>query len=232
MSAKIELTWTRKLPSHYDSHVLYDGFILLHTKRSATNYVNEIYKTHAIFCLDYKDNAVNTFIRSQILLETHQKSRIRLAEYMCSGSTVILDRGDHHAISIRDNKVLLKRLKDSVYFPTAPAYKHDTEKEASSLLTKLFPLSTHYVDYEPLTINFQDEAAVIDGVSIHCYNVDFRIRAKTSSCNIGVEVKTDLQSLECRRAQTLFKIEKYEKKMGAPCIVLIMRPTPFFCIPT
>ena len=77
-------------------------------------------------------------------------------------------------------------------------------------------------------LNFSDEAALIDGVSVHCYNVDFRVRKTVSACNVGIEVKSDLSSWDWKKAEASFKIKKYEEIMGAPCLLLVMSPYPQF----
>lgn len=226
VSDKLSLTWCKRLPREFNGVTIATEYILLDTKRSASNYVNVIKHHTAQFCLDNRPNAMNAFLLEQAT-RVH-KTPIRLAEYLSKGSTTILDCGDHHVVGRFEKGVLLHRLMTQTDLPTGKHFAHPSEAQAETLLKDCFTEEHFYVNYEPFTLNFSDDSAVIDGCSVHCYNVDFRVRKKTSSCNVGVEVKCDLSSWEWKKSAALVKIKKYERIMGAPCLVLIMNPSPRF----
>lgn len=218
------LTWCKRLPKHFDGIPISTEFILLDTKRSASNYKNVIEARSARFCLDNRANYMNDFLLQQV--DCVDKKPIRLGEYLSKGSTTILDCGDHHVVGRFDKGVLLRRLKEQTPLPVGRHYKHQSEARAESVLSAWFPGDEFYVNYEPFVLNFSDDSIVIGESSVHCYNVDFRVRKKVSSCNIGIEVKKDIASWEWKMAEALFKIRKYEEIMGAPCLVLIVEPSP------
>lgn len=220
------LTWCKELPHEFKGVKITTDYILLDTKRSASNYKNLIEHHTARFCLDNRPNVMNAFLLKQV--ESEDKKPIRLAEYLSKGSTTILDCGDHHVVGRFNNGVILHRLKKQTHIPKGQHFKHSSEERAEQILKECFPQDKFYVNYEPFVLNFSNECAVIEGSSIHCYNVDFRVRRKNSACNIGIEVKSDLSSWNFKKTEALFKIKKYEQLIGAPCLLLIINPSPRF----
>ncbi len=231
-SDKVPMQWVKLLPKQYEGMFIKPQYILLDTKRSKSNYVNTIGELESRFCLDNRSNVVNVFLREQAILPLDKKSIVRLAEYLSTGSTTILDCGDHIVESFYDesyNKgVILRRVKSQSDIPSGKAYKHISEKQAELLLQELFPANIYNVVYEPFTINFAHESACIDKKSIHCYNVDFYIRKKTSFANIGIEVKQTMHAWNHQQQENIFKVRKYEERLGAPCFLLVVEPTPTF----
>ena len=231
-SDKVPMQWVKRLPKQYEGVSIKPEYILLDTKRSKSNYVNKIGDFESRFCLDNRSNVINIFLLQEVNLPLHKKSIVRLAEYLSTGSTTILDCGDHIVQSVYNESytkgVVLRRLKHQSVIPSGKAYKHVSEKQAEKLLCELFRSEIYYVVYEPFTINFANESACIDNTSIHCYNVDFSIRKKTSFANIGIEVKQTLHAWNHKKNENMFKVRKYEKQMGAPCFLLVMEPTPTF----
>lgn len=221
-------TWCKRLPASLNGVTISTKYMLLDTKRSETNYVNTIGEVDSTFCLDKRPNTMNTFLQQQAILPTHEKSAIRLAEYQDRGSTTILDCGDTHVVKLDDKAVVLRRLKKQSDIPSGQYFKHASEKAAQQVLQTYFPSTEYYVDYEPFVLNFCTSSRVVGGVTVHCYNVDFRIRMKISATNIGVEVKTNMAAWRWKEAESRFKMQKYELLMGAPCLVLIIQPTPRF----
>lgn len=219
-------TWCKRLPREWNGVAISTAHVLIDTKRSASNYVNVIEHHTARFCLDRRSNSINTFLLEQAANPV--KVPIRLAEYLCKGSTTILDCGDHHVVGRFDKGVMLRRLKKSTVIPSGRHFKHPSEKCALATLRQIFSETDFYVNYEPFVINFSDESVVINGNSVHCYNVDFTVRKKTSGSNVGIEVKRDISSWEWKKAEGFYKMQKYEKIMGAPCLVLAMHPSPQF----
>jgi hypothetical protein len=223
-TSSFPLTWCKRLPTHFNGVPISTEFILLDTKRSASNYKNVIEERSARFCLDNRSNPMNDFLLQQV--DSVEKKPIRLGEYLSKGSTTILDCGDHHVIGGFDKGVILRRLKEQTPIPVGRHFKHQSEARAESFLAACFPKDEFYVNYEPFVLNFSDDSIVIGESSVHCYNVDFRVRKKVSSCNIGIEVKKDMGSWEWKKSEALFKIRKYEEIMGAPCLVLLVEPSP------
>lgn len=226
VSSSLPLTWCKRLPREYGGRPISTEYVLIDTKRSASNYKNVIEERTARFCLDNRPNVMNTFLLGQV--DAVDKTAVRLAEYLSKGSTTILDCGDHHVVGRFDKGVVLCRLKEQTPLPIGKHFKHPSEASAEEFLRKTFPASQFLVQYEPFVINFSGEAAVIDGTSVHCYNVDFRVRKRISSCNVGIEVKKDVGSWNWKANEGLFKIQKYEEILGAPCLVLVVQPVPRF----
>lgn len=222
--SSLPLTWCKRLPGCFNGIPISTEFILLDTKRSDTNYKNVIEERSARFCLDHRPNSMNDFLLQQAV--SVEKKPIRLGEYLSKGSTTILDCGDHHVVGRFDKGVVLRRLKNQTPIPVGRHFKHESEARAEVFLTTCFPKDAFYVNYEPFVLNFSDDSVVIGESSVHCYNVDFRVRKKVSSGNIGVEVKKDMESWKWKKAETLYKIRKYEEIMGAPCLVLLVDPSP------
>lgn len=226
VSSSLSLSWCKRLPREFGATPISTEYVLLDTKRSASNYKNVIEERTARFCLDRRPNAMNTFLLNEV--NAVEKTAIRLAEYLSRGSTTILDCGDHHVVGRFDNGVILRRLKKQTPLPVGKHFKHPSEARAEEFLRQTFPAAHFLVQYEPFVLNFSGEAAVIDGASVHCYNVDFRVRKRVSSCNVGIEVKKDVASWQWKANEGLFKIQKYEETIGAPCLVLVVEPCPRF----
>lgn len=222
------LTWCKRFPEKFNGVPIATKYVLIDTKRSATNYKNVIRDRSAEFCLDYKTNEMNDILLSQVQATAQDKIPIRLAEYLSQGSTTILDCGDHHVVGLCGHRVQLRRLKHQNSLPTGKHFKHASEALAEKFLLQTFATDQFVVLYEPFTINFSDEAAIVGGVSVHCYNVDFCVRKKGSSRTVGIEVKKDILSWKWKEKEALFKIQKYEKILGAPCLVLVVQPFPEF----
>lgn len=231
-SDNVPMQWVKLLPKTYEEVKIKAVYILLDTKRSKSNYVNHIGILESKFCLDNRSNIVNLFLKEQAKLPLNKKSVVRLAEYLSTGSTTILDCGDHIVDRVYNennvNGVVLRRVKMQSKIPSGRFYKHMSEKRANFFLNELFPSDVYHVVYEPFTINFANESACIDKKSIHCYNIDFYIRKKTSFANIGIEVKQTMHAWNQSKNENIFKARKYELRMGAPCFLLVMEPTPIF----
>jgi hypothetical protein len=226
VSKEFPLTWCKLLPGSFNGVPIVTKYILLDTKRSNGFYTNLLQGNTATFCLDVKINEMNRVLIEQT--KSSQKIPIRLAEYQSRGSTIILDCGDYHVVSCTRRDVTLRRLKDQTHLPSGRHYKHNTERDAIDLLNLIFDPIEFNVMYEPFVLNFQQDAIQIGDACVHCYNVDFRVRLKKSSCNVGIEVKKDIAAWAWKKEEALFKIRKYEQVMGAPCLLLVMEPEAAF----
>ena len=226
------MNWNRKLPSSFNGIDITTEYILIDTKRSQTNYTNIKTGNEFHFCLDNIPNEVNTYLLEEITKTNSNKSPIRIAEFISTGSTTILDCGDHHAMrSYKKDSVtviVLHRLSKQSIIPSGKSFKNIAESNALVLLNELFPADLFYIFYEPMTLNFSDDVVILKDSSIHCYNVDFCIRMKISSNIFGIEVKTDKESYLWKKEETHAKAKKYEKFLGSPCFLLIMNPKPTF----
>jgi len=226
------MTWNRKLPCTFQGVQITTQYVLIDTKRSQTNYINSKQGTEFHYCLDNMPNEINTYLCTEIAKEALQKSPVRIAEYLSTGSTIILDCGDYHAIEcVRKNSInviVLRRLKQQSHIPSGRSFKNIAESNASVLLHKLFPRESFLVFYEPMTLNFSNDVVILENSCIHCYNVDFSLRMKISSNVFGIEVKTDKASYMWKKNETHAKARKYEEYMGSPCFLLIMNPEPIF----
>tara|TARA_B100000945_G_scaffold320699_1_gene331644 strand:- start:17 stop:916 length:900 start_codon:yes stop_codon:yes gene_type:complete len=226
------MNWNRRLPSSFNGTKITTEYILIDTKRSQTNYINIKNGNEFHFCLDNIPNEVNTYLQEQITKTIPNKSPIRIAEFISTGSTITLDCGDYHAMESykKDSitRIILHRLIKQSIIPSGRSFKNIAESNALILLTELFPEDLFYIFYEPMTLNFSDDVVILKDYCIHCYNVDFSIRMKISSNLFGIEVKTDKESYEWKKNETHAKAKKYEKFLGSPCFLLIMNPKPTF----
>ena len=218
----VPISWAKQLPREYKGKKIFAHLLLLDTKRSMTNYKNTFHGHNLYFCLDHKANWVNDILTQQAISAT--KVLIRVGEYLCTGSTTIMDQGDYHVVDLSNKVVTLKRLKSQTEIPYGRAFKHTSEEKAEQHLTKLFDPTLYSVKYEPFTLNFADESLK----DVHCYNVDFRLRKKTSNANVGIEVKLNMGAWERDKDKSMVKFKKYEEMFGAPCVLFVVDPTPAF----
>ena len=120
--SSLPLTWCKRLPSNFNGIPISTEYILLDTKRSASNYKNVIEERSARFCLDHRSNFMNAFLLQQA--DSVEKKPIRLGEYLSKGSTTILDCGDHHVLGRFDKGVLLRLVTWS------PAWRSNSRERA------------------------------------------------------------------------------------------------------
>jgi hypothetical protein len=212
-----EMAWCRKKEHQY---------ILLDMRRGF--YKNEFNGPIVRFCMDNNENEVNIFLRRQVL--TTEKERIRICRVASTGNVTMYDMGDYHAIHIEGNKVVLHRLRDSDSWESGPVQKHTSEVEARGLLRELFPDETYVVRYEPFCISWPRGDPSETDAKVSSYNVDFAVRRRGSTKVVGIEVKSDWGAWQWREAEARVNIHMYKEIMGAPCLLLVMSPTPTFYV--
>lgn len=218
------MTWCRKLPERFKGVSISTKYILLDTKRSATNYKNEIDGDVVRYCLSNRPNFMNVYLLRQLNVPVSQKEPIRVGEYACTGSTKILDRGDYVVMAPWNTRdIILHRLSLQSELPTGQHFSHPSEERALDLLLAWFPADKYKVKYEPITIHFDSQ--IVGGEAIHSYTPDFVISTGQGP-KVAIEAKENASALTFKLQQTKFKAHMWGEEMDASCFVLTVWPEP------